>query len=151
MTFPDNASPLIDSLWMGGHPPLGPGLAKHSFDALVLAAKEFQPNEQSFPDIEVLHAPMDDDFKGMPVGDRERAVNAARQTARWVKQGKNVLVTCWQGRNRSGVIAALALMLLRPKAKPEQVVHLIRSARGPLALSNPHFTRLLLDAAKKKS
>jgi len=143
MHLKEHASPITEAIWMGGHPPIGPGLYKHGIDSLVLAAKEFQPGAQSFPDIAVLHAPMDDDFKGMPPGDKERAINAAMWTARQVRRGKTVLVTCWQGRNRSGVITALALMLLK-KMSPDQAVHLIRAARGPLAMSNPHFKRLLL-------
>lgn len=144
-----HATPVTESIWMGGHPPVGPGLSSHGIDALVLAAKEFQPSAQSFPDIDVLHAPMDDDFHGMPVGDKERALNAASWTARQVKRGKTVLVTCWQGRNRSGIITALALLLLK-QASPDQAVHLIRAARGPLALSNPHFRKLLLAHATEK-
>ena len=136
------ASPVTKTLWMGGHPPVGAGLAEYGIDALVLAAKEFQPAAELFPDILVHHAPMDDTYAGMPHGDADRAVQAALQTAKWLKEGKRVLSTCWQGRNRSGVIAALALML-HEKKTPEEAISLIRASRGEYAMGNPHFNLLL--------
>jgi protein-tyrosine phosphatase len=136
------ASPVTDKLWVGGHPPVGPGLSEYGIDALVLAADGFQPPAKLFPDIKVLHAPMHDDYERMHEGDADRAVNAGLQVAKWLKEGKKVLSTCWQGRNRSGVIAALALMLTQ-KSSPEEAINLIRASRGASAMGNPHFNLLL--------
>lgn len=137
-----DASPITEKLWMGGHPPAGPGLAKWGFDALILAAREFQLSAEHFPDVIVLHAPMHDDHKGIPHGEAVIALHAAKQVVQWIKAGKKVLVTCWQGRNRSGIITALALLELT-KLNPKEIAFLIRASRGPAALSNGHFVHLL--------
>ena len=137
-----DANEVIDRLWMGGKPPVGPGLSRH-VDCLVLSACDFQPSAEHFPDVEVLHAPMHDDHVQMWPGDKDRALNAAIQVARWHKAGKRVLVTCWAGRNRSGFITALSLMLLK-KLNPDQAVGLIRAARSENAMRNPHFNHLLV-------
>lgn len=136
------ANEIIPGLWMGGKPPVGPGLSKY-IDVLVLMAKDFQPSSKLFPDITVLHAPMTDDHNGMPAGDSDTAMNTAMRVAKLVKQGKRVLVTCWAGRNRSGLVTALALMLLK-KMNPDQAVGLIRAARSELAMRNPHFNNMLV-------
>jgi protein-tyrosine phosphatase len=127
---------------MGGHPPIGPGLAGYGFYGLVLAAHEFQPPGEAFPDVVVLHAPMHDDDKGIPEKEVEIALHAAHQVAKWLRDDKKTLVTCWKGHNRSGLISALAL-LQTTKLSPDEVITLIRAARGPAALSNPHFVRLI--------
>jgi hypothetical protein len=52
-------------------------------------------------------------------------------------------VTCWQGRNRSGVVSALALVRLG--APPKVAIGLVRKARGETALSNETFVRIIED------
>lgn len=122
-------------LAQGAAPPIGVELP---FDVVVLAAMEYQPD---LPGFTVLHVPLDD---GPPPShaDRIRIRGAARKVADYVRAGKRVLVTCWQGRNRSGVISGLALRDLGlPGA---QAAARIRRARD--GLTNPHFYAMVTGA-----
>lgn len=119
-------------LAQGSAPPLN---LRAPFDVVVLAAKEYQPN---LPGYEVMHVPLDD---GPPPDKltRMRIRRAARNVADHVRLGNRVLVTCWQGRNRSGVIAGLALVQLG--VPREQVVHRIQRLRD--GLRNPYFRAMV--------
>lgn len=117
-------------LAQGSRPPVGVRLP---FEVIVLAAWEYQPE---MPGYEVMYVPLDDEFEE-PVTreDRLRIRAAARAVARRVRAGRRVLVTCHQGRNRSGVIAGLALVELG--VPRNQAVRRIRALRN--GLTNPHF------------
>jgi protein-tyrosine phosphatase len=106
------------------------------FDVIVLAAMEYQPD---LPGHEVWHVPLDD---GPPPSQAERAWirAAARGVAQRVRAGQRVLVTCWQGRNRSGVIAGLALTDLGVPGP--QAAQLIRRTRN--GLTNPYFHEMVI-------
>jgi len=122
-------------LAQGAKPPVGVPLP---FDVIVLAAWEYQPRMPAF---NVMHVPLDDEFE-RPVtpNDRTRIQRAARVVAQHVRAGRRVLVTCHQGRNRSGVIAGLALVELGVPG-PE-AFNRIRHLRD--GLTNPHFRRMVL-------
>jgi protein-tyrosine phosphatase len=119
---------LLPGLAQGSAPPVGVPLP---FDTIVLAAVEYQPD---MPGFEVLHVPLDD---GPPPShaDRVRIRGAARRVVERVLAGERVLVTCWQGRNRSGVISGLAMRALGVPGA--EAAARIRRARN--GLTNPHF------------
>jgi protein-tyrosine phosphatase len=76
---------------------------------LVLCAREIQ-DPDDHPQVEVVLAPMDDstlrtDFPG-ELSTAQRARDAVLPA---IRSGKRVLVTCRQGRNRSGLVCALVL------------------------------------------
>ena len=122
-------------LAQGSAPPAG---VRIPFDTVVLAALEYQPD---LPGYEVLHVPLDD---GPPPDAQARARirSAAHAVASRVRAGRRVLVTCWQGRNRSGVIAGLAMRELGiPGAVAARRIRLLRNG-----LHNPHFMRLVLGS-----
>jgi protein-tyrosine phosphatase len=119
-------------LAQGSAPPAG---ARIPFDVIVLAAEEYQPK---LPGYDVLHVPLDD---GPPPDEptRSRIRRVAKEIARRVRGGERVLVTCWQGRNRSGVLAGLALVELgMPR---ELVVRRIRERRD--GLTNAYFRAMV--------
>jgi protein-tyrosine phosphatase len=122
-------------LAQGSAPPRGVRLP---FDAIVLAAMEYQPD---LPGHDVLRAPLDD---GPPPTQGERALirRSAHEVARRVRAGQRVLVTCWQGRNRSGVIAGLALVDLGLPGS--QAAQRIRRTRN--GLTNPYFFEMVARA-----
>jgi protein-tyrosine phosphatase len=68
------------------------------------------------------------------------------QIADWAylqwKSGKQVLVRCQAGMNRSGLVTALILM--RDRVKPRAAIELIRSKRSADALSNHSFVEYLM-------
>lgn len=136
-----DANRLIPGLYIGSAPPTGDHLRRAGIDVLVLAAEEYQPPSTDFPGVHVIHAPLDDaDITGE---ERRIATAAARVVAKALVDGKQVLVTCHMGLNRSSLIAALATRMLAPKVPPVVVLEQVRRARGPWALSNASFQRML--------
>ena len=88
-----------------------------------------------------MHVPIWDDEMVDPTGVRAAALTVAER----VTAGKRVLVHCSAGLNRSGVVAARALMFMgMPVA---EAIARVRSARGPYALSNPDFVAWLHEEA----
>lgn len=119
-------------LAQGSAPPPVSGIP---FDVIVLSAMEYQPD---LPGYRVLHVPLDD---GPPPDKttRMRIRRAARGIADRVRAGQRVLVTCWQGRNRSGVLAGLAMVDLG--VPPRVAVDRIRTLRD--GLMNEHFRAMV--------
>lgn len=137
------ADRVYRNLWMGSAPMCESEDSRRMhlrFDVLVLAAMEHQPSSRCFPGVKVIHAPIDD---GPQVPDNELRIvqQASILVANALRHGKRVLVTCWQGRNRSGFIVALALVRLG--CAPDKAIELIRRARGETALSNQAFVKII--------
>jgi hypothetical protein len=147
-------SRIYQGLFQGQAPPCGPLLSQMGFDTIVLCAEEWQPPGRvdpvcaailgynpslpAYPGVEVVYAPADDDFDQPPsapvLGLASKAASVAAQR---VLQGGRVLVTCWMGKNRSGLVTALALHGLTGLGGAQILQH-IRKAR-PQALTNPQF------------
>jgi protein-tyrosine phosphatase len=139
-----NANRVHGNLWMSHAPKPEDGFRmSDNFDVLVLAAEEHQPSGRFFPGVKVIHAPLDDTTQ-VPANELRIAKKAAAMVATALSKGKRVLVTCWLGRNRSGIITALALV--RMGAQPEKAIELVRRARGEHALSNPTFVEIILES-----
>lgn len=123
-----------DRLAQGSVPPEG---VRIPFDVIVLAAMEHQDIE--LPGYEVIRVPLDD--SGPPPSYADRAIirDTARRIARRVRAGKRVLVTCHQGRNRSGVLSALALVELgMPRQRAVERIQEFRDG-----LTNPYFRAMV--------
>ena len=151
------ATCICPFLYQGSYPPPGFALAKEGFKTLVLCAEEYQPPyvipdffaqvpdfylERPFPGVKVIYAPNDDSSTDLP--SREvlaKALSAAHEVAFSIKMGKKALVTCWQGRNRSGLVSALTLHFLLGCSGMEAVRIVQRARRG--ALTNPAFVHVL--------
>lgn len=126
------------SLYQGHAPPTGDAVWRAGFDVLALCAEEYQPSD--FPGVRVLHVPLDD---ACPTPREWLIANgAAQETALMLRGGRRVLVTCWQGRNRSGLVVALALRRLGLTG--EQAVARVKERRVG-ALTNPCFVGRLLN------
>ena len=84
--------------------------------------------------------------------DSKLTPNAARQAVslsayaytRW-QAGARVLIRCQAGVNRSGLVTALVLM--RDGHPADAAIELIQAKRSPVALSNEHFTKWLIEKA----
>jgi hypothetical protein len=76
------------------------------------------------------------------IADAELIHTLGEQIASLVREGKHVAVNCLGGVNRSGLLIGRALVELG--YTPEEAIAAVRSARGPMALSNPRFVRFLL-------
>ena len=134
------------NLWVGSVPTDPDAVAK-KFDALVLAAEEFQDvfPVHKYPGTKLILAPLDD---AKPTHEEKiTALKAALEVYDLNKKGKKVLVTCAKGVNRSALIAALALVLAGSTA--QQAISTIRKARKPvsgaLPLFNQHFVKLIKE------
>jgi len=112
------------------------------FDVVVLCAEELQ--DIHIARVETILCPLDD--SGPPITQTEVAIaiKTAGRVYRRIKAGKRVLVTCHMGLNRSGLVGALTLRALG--FTPQQSIRLVRATRGPEALKNRSFVRVIQSA-----
>lgn len=136
-----DATCIIPGLYQGSVPFPGSKLAARGFHTLVLCAKEYQPPSVIYSGIKVIHAPNDDNGKPITSSELQIAIKAASMVAKDVANGKNVLVTCMQGRNRSGLVTAISLVKLTGMSG-KQAVRLVKNRRQN-ALTNPVFCQFL--------
>jgi hypothetical protein len=91
------------------------------------------------PDSRYAFHPIDD----VPfIVDAEMIHTVGERIAALVREGKHVAVNCLGGVNRSGLLIGRALVELG--YSPQEAIEMVRTARGPMALSNPRFERFLL-------
>ena len=114
------------------------------FDVLVVAAQELRPFETLVKALAphrltVLDAGIDD--SDLTPREARVAGDAAWYVAEALGRRRRVLVACFAGRNRSGLVTGLVLKRIGYSA--DQAIRLIREARGESALSNPSFVRYL--------
>jgi protein-tyrosine phosphatase len=147
-----DANKVVNGLYQGGQLPIpaaiGPdrtvnanGRITQGFDVVVLAAREIRPPRDLIRVPLVVLAELDDSGERMTRQEGHEAMGAASQVVRALSQGKRVLVTCAQGKNRSGLITCLALTLGRGMP-PWMALATVRAAR-PGAMSNQDFERFL--------
>lgn len=141
---PIEASVIAPNLWMGSRPPLGAVLRRCGVDIVVLCAYEHQPNLEMFSGVEVARMPLDDSLS-IPPADAFAAFQLAIQLAKQLKRGKRILITCSQGRNRSGLVTALTLTQLAGVSGREAVMVVKARRKSPFgeALTNAAFVRAL--------
>ncbi len=147
-----DAAQVAGGLWIGSHPPYhghrcedhdrdyGADLGRY-FDSVALCATGFQPPAEVYPGAEVIHAPFDDSLNPTPE-EIKQARSCARKVCKIIRSGRSCLVTCMAGRNRSGLVSALALAEASG-VHPGVAGEIVRKARGPLALTNHKFRELL--------
>lgn len=113
-------------------------------DCLVLCAKELvelQPVDEALPDFtELLRCPLRDVENPEPEL-MELATATAREVAARIMTGKTVLVMCSEGVNRSGLVAALALLELGCR----DPIGLLREQRHVSVLLNRAFEKLVRE------
>jgi hypothetical protein len=141
-----DAHEIVPLLWQGSKPRPGPAVADAGFEVLVFCARDHQPSPEAFPGLEFILAP-NDDHVFMTKEDLTRAVNTASGVAERLLAGKKILVTCFAGINRSGLVVALTLH----KAfgySGRSCIDLVRKGRiladGDDALTNTFFVEALL-------
>jgi protein-tyrosine phosphatase len=132
---------ILPLLWQGSHPDEGGTLRRRGFHTVVLCAHEYQPGRHFFPGVEVFYCPLADDGRPVSSSERTLVLNTAARVARRVESGRRVLVTCWQGRNRSGLITALATMMVTGCDGKRAVLWV--QAHRPYSLTNPAFVEFL--------
>ena len=127
---------IIDGLWQGPRLPHG----TYDWEVIVFGAAEWQPKEKFYPGAKAVYARLSDVPKPAAKTWQE-AVDAAYEVAYALHTGKAVLVTCGQGYNRSGLVSALAMIILGYDT--EEAITIIRKQRGPSALRNKTFLKFI--------
>jgi hypothetical protein len=138
-----DASPIYPAptrralLWQGSKPPTGRACADAGFEVLVLCAEERQGG--GYEGVVVYYVDLDDGELTHDEWTRARAM--AHLVAAGVRGGARTVVTCNEGRNRSGLVVACALHLLAGRPGAECVAAVRRARLG--ALTNASFVRAL--------
>lgn len=132
---------MAPKLWQGGAPPEGMALRQAGFDVLVMAAGEHLRPPERFPGVKVIHVELDDSGVPMKETEWQDAQATAQAVAHELRKGKRVLVTCWQGKNRSGLVTALTIWMMSDEPGAKIVEHIQRTRPG--ALSNRWFVGAL--------
>ena len=136
---------VYPGLWQGCRPK-PTDFTPDDFDVLVWTDCSYQPPREDYPGRTMLYCPMWDDHENAPPSDQIiNAVSTAGIVAGHLDAKRRVLTTCFAGHNRSGLVNALALLLLQQR--PGQpwigdVVERIQSAREG-SLFNKGFVRLI--------
>lgn len=132
-----DANCVAKRLWVGSKPPFDRDLPQ--FQTLVLCAAEIQPPTLGFRG-HVLRARLRDDYP--TIHEIKIALTNGREVAKHLAAGKTVLVTCSAGRNRSALVAGLAIGLLTTMSATE-IMAQIRQHRDPSCLYNQGFQQVL--------
>lgn len=128
------ASNVHPYLWIGPCPPIDHELA--GFSAVVLCASEYQPPALSFLG-HIWRVRLEDWEVPLSPSHARDVARAGRAIAKQVSQGNHVLVTCFAGLNRSGLVLGTALIELGFDA--DEAIRLIRTNHSELALNNRVF------------
>jgi protein-tyrosine phosphatase len=144
------ADQIHQGLWQGSKPPKGSTVSEAGFSLLVLCAMEYQPPAQNFQNVTVVHAPNDDNSYVVPTKQQlNLAWTAAQKAAEEIQAGRSVLVTCYAGLNRSGLVSALTLHRLLGVSGLE-ACEIVKHSR-PQALSNSQFVKCLARIPKRQA
>lgn len=167
-----DVSRIASKHYQGSHPVAGSALYDAGFRVLVLCAlpdeyeKQYKlawrglsydhPSgaaggrggiEGMFPGLKIVRAPNDDDYdRPLTLPEIQIACSAASAVQRAIMMGRRTLVCCAKGRNRSGLVSALALCE-RFGCGGEAAIAIVRRRRQPdcshKVLENPQFVRAL--------
>lgn len=133
---------IMPNLAQGSYPK-PPAEAFQTFNVIVFCAEEMQPRFRPPAGKWIFKIPLDDDiYRPVPADVGNLLHTAAKSIASYHLAGHPTLVTCAQGRNRSGLMNGLVMRYAYNMA-PRDVVALIKRKRAD-ALCNPMFEQYLL-------
>ena len=135
---PLDAHEIVPGLWMGGYPSSWQGVIRDGFQTLVVTAQE-RAAAPPLKGVE-LHAVPFADAAQMETATLDKLIDVAALIGEHVLAGKKVLVTCNEGRNRSGLVVGLAVHAMTGMSGRD-IVALIRKQR--VKLSNALFANIL--------
>lgn len=128
---------IVEGLWVGSHYETRPA----GIDIVVLCARQLQ----DVPYV-ASRCPLTDDAWEIVKGDTDRAERTAAFVAGAIRDGKTVMLTCREGMNRSGWVAALTLVELG--MEPETAIKTVQAKR-PGSLYNWHFQQHVRSKSKE--
>jgi protein-tyrosine phosphatase len=142
----NRAYKIVPGLFISGHPEHARDFMTRGVDAVVDLEgdiDEVVTEAESEKHVIYLYWPISDEHI-MPDPHGVRRVSAL--VAGLIDDGKEVLVHCRSGHNRSGMVCARAL--ITQGLDPQEAIDKVREGRGDgEALTNPTFVRWLLDEA----
>jgi protein-tyrosine phosphatase len=138
-----DANKVAPRLYQGGR--VDGRVSYRPFTMLVLCSEEHQPRMERFRG--KLVRPAFSDTVWPTERELTRAFSAARRAAGELYNRGRVLVTCTAGLNRSGLVTGLALCF-GTHLPGDQIVDMIRAARGDSALGNHAFEKIVRDFAQ---
>ena len=136
-----NASKILPGLFQGGQPESARAVTEAGFEWLILCAREVQPPSAALGTLQRVRCPLDDTLEPISDTDWRMVWQTAHHVAHRVEEHEACLVTCAQGRNRSGLVTGVALHLLTGW-DGERVVQHIQKRRDN-ALTNSRFADTL--------
>lgn len=128
-------------LWVGRHPQTDP--AVDGIDLLLLCATHLQDHPPDWKST-VYGYPLHDDVFELVKGDAEGAEKLATVAATWLRDGHCVMTTCKEGLNRSGWVAAWAMVKLGMAG--DKAIENVQANRNG-SLYNYFFRQHLLEVA----
>ncbi|WP_073948270.1 protein-tyrosine phosphatase family protein [Streptomyces kebangsaanensis] len=136
-------SEIVPGLWMGGHEFRGHGgrlelaVVRDEFDLVQTLLR--LPGHGPDPGVEHHVWPIPDG----PLDGTQLAgvMRLARAACDALEQGRRVLVRCYSGYNRSGLVVAHAL--IHQGRSADEAIRLVRARRSPWALHNELFVDYL--------
>lgn len=139
-------SEIVPGLWQGGHYyrdgfDLHEAIARDEFQFVVSLHARWGHG----PDAGVERRYYDIPDGVLTAAELEHVRKLGVLVADAVKEGKNTLVRCSAGLNRSGLVVGFALLRMGHNA--DAAIKMIRTARSPYALFNQHFVGYL-EAAR---
>jgi hypothetical protein len=146
LPIPIECSEIVPNLYMGSRPPPGPWIMRNGFRALVLAACDFQPPSTSYPGVDIARIPLQDEENSLSPQQALVVTRLSRILSKRIRARDKVLVTCNQGRNRSGLVTALILTSLTGMSGLEAVLQVKAKRQSPwgLAFTNETFISYLM-------
>lgn len=139
---------IYQGLYQGGAPSLADDRDIQEpveVDVVVLCAREYQPHRMFLGNVERYRIPYRDTFDPGETSpeDLERAIKMGEVVAGLIShEHKRVLVTCWMGWNRSGLVSTIALLNLRPSWTAKDAIQWLQMHRYG-AMGNPLFCDLV--------
>lgn len=120
-------------------------VAFREFDAVVLCAEEHQPRWTVPRGKALFKLPLDDDdYQQVPLDVGRIIIQTAHAAGTHHVAGRTVVSTCHQGRNRSGLVTAL-IMMLHYRMPSAEAIRMVQQRRKHPdgALANPMFVQFL--------
>jgi len=137
-----DVSQIAPKLYQGSFPDPAKRIERAGFQTLVLTAAELQPDARAYGSaVEVLRCRLADNPEGPTRYEWNAILTVAAAIDRRLRGGRRILVTCAQGRNRSGIVMAVVLHRLY-NWSGEKCVRWIQSRRQD-SLTNPGFVAAL--------
>jgi protein-tyrosine phosphatase len=136
------------SIWQSGYKQIPHDLAEVGINLVIYAASECPPLNHHlgaklsyYPNDDMM-CPPNTKFYDALLSNGQAAVP---EVVKAVRDGKNVLVTCSQGVNRSSLVTGLAIRQLDPNTSAWDIINLIKDKRDG-TLTNGTFQTMILTA-----